>query len=64
MGIFICAVGLMMVFEGIPFFCFPSQVKRYMQIIPGLPNKTLRTIGLTIIMAGLLVAYVGKSLIS
>lgn len=64
MGIFICAVGLMMVFEGIPYFCFPSQVKQYMQIIPGLPNKTLRVIGLTVIMAGLLVAYIGKSLIS
>lgn len=64
MAIFICAFGLMMVFEGIPYFCFPAQVKDYAAKLTGLSNKTMRVIGFIIVLLGLALAYVGKSMIS
>jgi len=62
MSLFIAALGLMMVFEGIPYFCFPSQVKSFAQKIPQIPNNALRGIGLFLMLIGLLVAYFGRSL--
>ncbi len=62
MSLFLAAFGLMMVFEGIPYFCFPSRVKAFAQKIPEIPNNTLRAIGLFLILCGLLVAYFGRSL--
>ena len=62
MAIFICAVGLMMIFEGIPYFCFPTQLKEYAAKLTELPNSTLRVIGFIIMIIGLVVAYIGKSL--
>lgn len=54
----------MMVFEGIPYFCFPAQVKDYAAKLTGLSNKTMRVIGFIIVLLGLALAYVGKSMIS
>ncbi len=62
MSLFLAALGLMMVFEGIPYFCFPAQVKAFAQKIPEVPNNTLRSIGLLLMLIGLLVAYFGRSL--
>ena len=62
MAIFICAFGLMMIFEGIPYFCFPTQLKEYAAKLTELPNNTLRVIGFIIMIIGLGVAYIGKSL--
>ncbi len=45
MSLFLSAVGLMMVFEGIPYFCFPEQVKSFARKIPEIPQGTLRVIG-------------------
>ena len=61
MAIFICAFGLMMIFEGIPYFCFPTQLKEYAAKLTDLPNKTIRIIGFIIMIFGLVVAYIGKS---
>ncbi len=62
MGLFITAFGLMMVFEGIPYFCFPKQFKQWASKIPEMPNGTLRMIGLVIMVLGLGMVYIGKSL--
>ncbi|MEE9259170.1 MAG: DUF2065 domain-containing protein [Nitrospinaceae bacterium] len=62
MGLFLSALGLMMVFEGIPYFCFPSQVKNFAQKIPEIPNGTLRVIGIILMLAGLAVVYFGRAL--
>ncbi len=62
MGFFLAAAGLMMIFEGIPFFCFPVQYKEWAKKIPEFSNTTLRTIGLVAMIFGLGLVYVGKSL--
>ena len=62
MNLFLSAVGLMMVFEGIPYFCFPEQVKAFARKVPEIPGGTLRVIGFCLMMAGLLVVYLGGCL--
>jgi uncharacterized protein YjeT (DUF2065 family) len=62
MSLFLAALGLMMVFEGIPYFCFPAQVKSFARRIPEVPDSTLRVIGLALMLIGLLIVYFGRSL--
>tara|TARA_B100000686_G_C16112916_1_gene628784 strand:- start:97 stop:291 length:195 start_codon:yes stop_codon:yes gene_type:complete len=59
MTLFLSALGLMMVFEGIPYFCFPEQVKSFARKIPDIPDNILRVVGFCLMMAGLLVVYFG-----
>ena len=60
MSLFISAIGLMMIFEGIPYFCFPDRVKEFAQKLPEISNTILRSIGLCLILFGLLIAYLGR----
>ncbi|MCH8157574.1 MAG: DUF2065 domain-containing protein [Nitrospinae bacterium] len=62
MSLFLSALGLMMIFEGIPYFCAPSQVKSFAQKIPELSDNTLRIIGFVLMALGLTVAYMGRSM--
>jgi uncharacterized protein YjeT (DUF2065 family) len=59
MNLVLVALGLMMVFEGIPLFCFPDQLKELARKLPELENATLRTIGLIVMLLGLGVVYMG-----
>jgi uncharacterized protein YjeT (DUF2065 family) len=54
----------MMVFEGIPLFCFPDQLKELARKLPALENSTLRSIGLVLMLLGLAVVYFGKGAIN
>ena len=64
MNLVLVALGLMMVFEGIPLFCFPDQLKELASKLPDIENATLRTIGLIVMLLGLVVVYMGKGAIS
>jgi uncharacterized protein len=59
MNLFLSAVGLMLVFEGIPYFCFPEKVKSFAQKVPEIPSGTMRVIGFCLMMVGLWVVYLG-----
>ncbi|TDJ48851.1 MAG: DUF2065 domain-containing protein [Nitrospina sp.] len=63
MAFFVTALGMMMVFEGIPYFCFPDQVRALAQKIPELPDSTLRLIGFFIMILGLGVVLIGRTVI-
>ena len=60
MSFFITAFGLMMIFEGFPYFCFPEKVKEFTQKIAELENGTLRGFGFFLMIFGLIVAYLGR----
>lgn len=60
MSLFLTAIGLMMIFEGIPYFCFPDQVKALAQKIPMIDNGVLRGLGCVIIILGLVAVYFGR----
>ena len=62
MGLFISALGLMMIFEGIPYFCAPSHVKNFAQKVGEIPNQVLRVVGFALMLVGLLVVYFGRAL--
>ena len=62
MGLFLSALGLIMVFEGIPYFCAPSQVKIFAQKIGEIPDQVLRIMGIALMLVGLTVVYFGRSL--
>ena len=62
MGLFISALGLMMVFEGIPYFCAPSHVKNFAQKVGEIPDQFLRIIGFVLMLVGLGVVYFGRIL--
>ena len=59
MNFFLSALGLMMVFEGIPYFCFPEKVKSFARKVPEIPDGILRVIGFCLMLTGLLVVYFG-----
>ncbi|CCQ92047.1 conserved hypothetical protein [Nitrospina gracilis 3/211] len=64
MSLFLTAIGLMMIFEGIPYFCFPDQVKALAAKIPSIENGVLRGLGFVIIVLGLVVVYFGRLMYS
>ena len=64
MNLVLVGLGLMMVFEGIPLFCFPDQLKELARKLPDIENATLRSIGLVLMLIGLAVVYVGKDAIN
>jgi uncharacterized protein YjeT (DUF2065 family) len=64
MNLVLVALGLMMVFEGIPLFCFPNQLKELARKLPELENTTLRSIGFVVMLLGLAVVYMGTSAIN
>jgi hypothetical protein len=51
----------MMIFEGVPYFCAPSQVKIFSQKIGEVPDQALRIIGFVLMLAGLTIVYLGRS---
>ena len=60
MSLFLSALGLMMIFEGVPYFCAPSQVKIFAQKIGEVPDQVLRIIGFVLMLAGLTIVYFGR----
>ena len=62
MGLFLSALGLMMIFEGIPYFCAPSHVKNFAQKIGEIPDHVLRVIGFALMLVGLAIVYFGRTL--
>ena len=60
MGLFFTALGLMMILEGIPFFCFPDKIKQFAKSLPEIPDGTLRSLGFIMMVVGLIVVYFGR----
>lgn len=60
MELFLAALGLAMVLEGIPYFAFPGHVKELAKRLPALPSTAIRLFGLSIIAAGMIIVYLGR----
>ncbi|MDD3311341.1 DUF2065 domain-containing protein [Pseudodesulfovibrio sp.] len=58
----IVAVGLALVFEGVPYFLFAERMPLMLLKLAEQPPKFLRFIGLAAIILGLLVISLGRSL--
>ncbi len=56
-----CVIGMVLVVEGIPYFLCPDKMKQIMLVILEQDDKTLRIFGASIMIIGLLIAYVARS---
>jgi hypothetical protein len=61
MDFLLCVLGVVFVLEGLPYFAFPEKVKLYLLKLQEMPDSTLRLLGLTAIITGLILVYFGRS---
>ena len=57
MKYFLTAFGLMLIFEGMPYFAYPERMIEVLREITGLPPSSLRIFGLVSMIAGLVICY-------
>ncbi len=62
MNFFLAVLGLALVLEGFPSFCFPSHIKILAQKIHEIDDSLLRLLGLALMLSGLAVIYISKAI--
>jgi uncharacterized protein YjeT (DUF2065 family) len=60
MKLIITVIGLIMVFEGIPYFAFPEKMQETLKMIAKMPPETLRKLGFAAIVAGVGLCYLAR----
>ena len=60
MDYFLCVIGMVMIIEGVPYFAAPDQMKKWMAALMQTPAGNLRRFGLIMMVAGLLLVYLGR----
>jgi hypothetical protein len=61
MDFFLCVIGMVMIIEGLPYFAFPDKMKIWVQRIFEMPDKSLRKMGLVLMVIGFLLVYMGRA---
>jgi uncharacterized protein len=57
---FLCVLGMVFIIEGIPYFLFPERLKIYLVKMAAMPDSILRFLGITAMIAGLILLYFGR----
>ncbi|HPQ61153.1 MAG TPA: DUF2065 domain-containing protein [Syntrophales bacterium] len=60
MELFLSALGLVFVLEGLPYFAFPEKMKGYLLRIAEIPEGQLRVFGFLSVIGGLALVYVTR----
>ncbi len=60
MDYFLCVMGMVFILEGLPYLVFPEKLKPYLIKISTLSDFTLRMIGISTIIFGLILLYFGR----
>ena len=60
MKYFLCVLGMLFIIEGLPYFIFPEKLKVYLAKIMTLPDWTLRFMGISSMIIGLILLYFGR----
>lgn len=60
MEYFLCVVGMVLVVEGLPYFAFPDAMRELMRIMREQDDATLRVLGATLTVIGLLIVFVAR----
>ena len=63
MDFFLCAIGLVLIIEGIPYFAFPERMKQVLAKIPLMPTPLMRAFGMAALGTGLLLIYISRRLL-
>jgi hypothetical protein len=53
-------LGLVLIIEGLPYFAFPNQLKRWLRQLLASPDSMLRGFGFAAMVLGLLLVYLGR----
>lgn len=61
MRYFLCVIGMVMIVEGLPYFAFPEKMRAWLLKILETPDHTLRRMGMVMMMAGLVLVYLGRN---
>lgn len=62
LAFFLSALGLAFILEGIPYFIWAEKMPKFLETMSRLPVSSLRRLGITAIILGILVIYLGQSL--
>ena len=62
MDIFLIALGLAMVFEGLPYFLLAERMPSILRMLAQASPGQLRTLGLVVLVLGLVLIALGRSL--
>lgn len=57
---FLCVIGMVMIFEGLPYFAFPDKMKQWIRQMVELPDALLRRLGFFLMLLGLGLVYIGR----
>lgn len=60
MKFFIIVIGVVLIFEGLPWFMSPHGAKRALVQLLRMEDRVLRLVGLAFMLAGLLLVYLVK----
>lgn len=60
MEFFLCVLGMVLIFEGFPYFAFPEKMRTWIQKLLEEPDAALRKFGFILMLLGLLLVYIGK----
>ena len=58
--ILLIVIGLILMIEGLPYAAFPYRVKDWLRMILEVPEATLRRVGLTAMILGLFLVWLGR----
>jgi len=61
MEFLLCVIGMVMIFEGLPYFAFPQKMKTWILKLLEVPEGTLRKFGFMLMLIGLGLVYMGKN---
>jgi hypothetical protein len=61
MKYFLCVLGMVFIIEGLPYFLFPEKLKIYLLKITPMPAATLRFLGISAMIFGLILLYFGRN---
>jgi uncharacterized protein YjeT (DUF2065 family) len=60
MEFFLCVVGMVLVFEGIPYFLVPDKMRQLMTVMMEQDDKTLRIFGAATMVIGMLILFFAR----
>jgi uncharacterized protein YjeT (DUF2065 family) len=60
MEFFLCVLGMVLVVEGLPYFAFPEKMKALMRMMHEQDDTTLRIVGGTLLVLGLLIVFFAR----
>jgi len=63
MDFLLCAIGLVLIIEGIPYFAFPEKMKQVLAKILSMPTSIMRAFGMVAVAAGLILIYISRRLL-